>query len=194
MHPAEASSRTHCWNELPSNRASTRSADLAVAVEVFAEALLDLAEQPRRHLVVLALGGDDELQFRVELERLHAVGASLEVRVDALAGTVGEFVVEELFELTKRFVAIRHGWHPSGNRWLRMERRSTRSGRARWRTRTTACASLFFPDAAGSSPCRPECRASRRSPCTRSPPRRRAERGCGSSPAGPRAHPSPRRR
>ena len=54
----------------------------------------------------------------------------------------------------------------------------------RGRTRTTASGAPFFPGAAGSSPCRSGCRGSRRSPCRRTPRRRRAARPCGTARAG----------
>ena len=68
--------------------------------------------------------------------------------------------------------------------------RTLRTGQAPWaasprrrRSRTTPSASPFFPDAAGTSPCRSGCRGSRRSPCTRIPRRRRAARPGGTAPA-----------
>ena len=58
------------------------SADDAVAVEVGVEALLDSGEQVRGHLVVLALLGDDLLQLGMEVERLEAIDAPIEVMAD----------------------------------------------------------------------------------------------------------------
>ena len=67
-------------SEMPAG--STASADDAVAVEVGVEAPLDPREQVGRHLVVLALLGDDLLQLGVEVERLEAVDAPVEMMAD----------------------------------------------------------------------------------------------------------------
>ncbi len=56
----------------------TRSADLAVAVEVGAEALFDLAEEAGRHFVVVALLGNHDLELRMEVEGTQTVHAALE--------------------------------------------------------------------------------------------------------------------
>src|SRR5258705_5916975 len=85
-----------------------QSADLAVAVEVFVEALLDPRQQARRHLVVAALGGDHGAQLGVEVERLQAIRTTLEVSVDGLTAVVGELAVEKDLELPDRVVAISH--------------------------------------------------------------------------------------
>ena len=58
------------------------SADDAVAVEVGVEAPFDAGEQVGGHLVVLALLGDDLLQLGVEVERLEAVDAPVEMMAD----------------------------------------------------------------------------------------------------------------
>ncbi len=150
------------------------SADLAVAVEVGLEALLDAGQQPGRHRVGGALAGDDGPQFGVEVERLEAVRAVLDVGADDGELVGGQLAVEERLQLSKGLVAVASSWSvPSPPRRLP----SGRPSRVRGHSRTTTSASPFFPDAAETSPCRSGCRASRRSPCRRNLRRRPAGPG-----------------
>ena len=65
-------------------------------------------------IVVLALGGDDQLQLGMEVERLEALGAVLEVTADVGHGLVAQLPVEEGLQLAQRLVAISHpSFHPA---------------------------------------------------------------------------------
>ena len=57
---------------------------LAVAVEVLAEALLDLASSPGGISSLMHFCADDDAQFGVEVERLQAVHAAVEMALDGL--------------------------------------------------------------------------------------------------------------
>ena len=89
-------------------RGSSGRTDDAVAVEIGVETHLDPAEQAGWQLVGVALAADRQLQFGLEVERLQAVHARTEVRVDVGTDVVGELPVEEGVELSDRFVAVRH--------------------------------------------------------------------------------------
>ena len=84
------------------------SADAAVAVEVFVEALLDPRQQAGRHFVVAALGRDDCAKFGLEVECLQTVGASVEVSMDRVMAVLRQGAVEKGLELADRFVAVIH--------------------------------------------------------------------------------------
>ena len=72
------------WPAIPAGE--VRSADDAVAVEVGVEAPFDPRRAGRRGISsLLALRGDDLLQLGVEVERLQAVDAAVEVVVDRCA-------------------------------------------------------------------------------------------------------------
>src|SRR5258705_12605379 len=84
------------------------SADAAVAVEVFVEALLDSRQQPRWHLVVAALGRDHRAQLGLEVEGLQTLGTSFEMGMNRVMTILRQCTVEKGLELSNRLVAVIH--------------------------------------------------------------------------------------
>src|SRR4029079_3567218 len=122
------------------------STDATVAVEVLVEALLDPRQQAGWHFVIPALGGDDLAQLGLEIEGLQAVAASGEVCVDGRVSVLREGAVEEGLELTDGVLTVIHWSAPSP-----VDCRWPQPGLFAQQSRTTSCASLFFPDATATS-------------------------------------------
>src|SRR3954447_21710312 len=127
--------RTPCRLERPP------STDAAVAVEILVEALLDARQQVGGHLVVPALGGDDLAQLGLEVEGLQTVGAAGEMGMDGCVSVFRQRAVEERLELADRVSTVIHSSVPS-----QVDSRSRQPALVAQQTRTTSCASLFFPD------------------------------------------------
>src|SRR5437588_3400916 len=145
-----------------------------------AQGLRDPQAQMLGHLFP-ALLRDHDAQLRLEVESLAARGAVIEVMADDLPALEGQLAVEVVVQGVGCVPALVLSHTPI--------LRAPRSGLAGVQIRTTASAAPFFHDAGDSSPSRWECRGSRRSPCTRTPPRRRGARRCGTVRAGTRAPP-----
>src|SRR3954464_12033795 len=116
------------------------STDAAVAVEILVEALLDARQQVGGHLVVPALGGDDLAQLGLEVEGLQTVGAPGEMGMDGCVSVFRQRAVEERLELADRVCTVIHSSVPS-----QVDSRSRQPVLVAQQTRTTSCASLFFP-------------------------------------------------
>src|SRR3954453_12309931 len=117
------------------------STDPAVAVEILVEALLDARQQAGRHLVVAALRGDHLAQLCLEVEGLQAVVASGQMGMDGCVSVFRQRAVEERFELADGLLTVIHSSVPS-----QVDSRWPRAALVARQTRTTSCASLFFPD------------------------------------------------
>src|SRR4029077_5277801 len=121
------------------------------------------------HFVVPALGGDDLTQLGLEVEGLQAVAAAGQVGGDRCVSVLRKGAVEEGLELADGVLTVIHCSAPSP-----VDCRWPRPGPFVRQSRTTSCASLFFPDAVATSRYRWERRGSRRFPCRKIPPHRRA--------------------
>ena len=69
---------------------------------------LDPTEQSRRHLVAAALASNRLFELGLEVERLQAVHARIEMIVDVTPHLVRELAVEKGVELSNRFAAVGH--------------------------------------------------------------------------------------